>query len=285
VRRRDPTGSLTSFPIFQVIPISKTQDSVGPICANVSDVARVLQAIATPPSPKPVTDYLSALSATFIPENNIRIGVPRTMFCTPEALGEEHKVIMETFEHTLHVLKSLGAEIVDPADIRSAPRVFERGEPPEEWRVMFAEFRVCILLVFFISFHQWTFDPFCPQDGINRYLADLEDVPSGVRTLKDLIAFNKQHEKEELPPGWTDIDASKYVILFYFCCSTADAFLVRQPLFSSAFIEAEKTLMDEKYHQALEWCRSMARDQGIDAALQDYGVDVLVVPCSGRPTV
>ena len=48
------------------------------------------------------------------------------------------------------------------------------------------------------------------QDGINRYLADLDDVPSGVRTLKDLIAFNELHEKEELPPGWTDMDASKY---------------------------------------------------------------------------
>jgi len=42
--------------------------------------------------------------------------------------------------------------------------------------------------------------------------------------------------------------------------------------------------MDEKYHAALEWCRSMARDQGIDAALQEHGVDVLVIPCSGGHT-
>lgn len=48
------------------------------------------------------------------------------------------------------------------------------------------------------------------QTGINQYLAALEVVPSGVRTLKDLIAFNEQHGKEELPPGWTEIDASKY---------------------------------------------------------------------------
>ena len=43
--------------------------------------------------------------------------------------------------------------------------------------------------------------------------------------------------------------------------------------------------MDEKYHKALEWCRSMARDQGIDAALQEYCVDVLLVPCSGGDTI
>jgi len=48
------------------------------------------------------------------------------------------------------------------------------------------------------------------QAGVNQYLADLEDTPSGVRTLKDLIAFNEEHEKEELPLGWTDIDTSKY---------------------------------------------------------------------------
>ena len=53
---------------------------------------------------------------------------------------------------------------------------------------------------------------------------------------------------------------------------------------NSAFIEAEKTLVDEKYHKTLEWCRSMARDQGIDAALQEYCADVLLIPCSSGNT-
>jgi amidase len=131
-----------------VISISKTQDSIGPICANVSDVARVLQAIATPPVtlPDPECHYLSALSTKFLSDNKIRIGVPRAIFCTPEALEEEHQVIMKAFEQTLEVLKSLGGCIVDPADIPNARQVFERGEPPpEEWRIMYAEFRVCQL--------------------------------------------------------------------------------------------------------------------------------------------
>jgi amidase len=134
---------LNSSSLFLGVPISKTQDSVGPICANVADIARVLQAIATPPPPVTLPDYLSSLSPNFLSENNIRIGIPRAVFCAPEILGEEHSVIMETFERTLEVLKSLGGDIVDPADIPNVHQVFQTGEPPlEEWRVMYAEFRV-----------------------------------------------------------------------------------------------------------------------------------------------
>ena len=56
-------------------------------------------------------------------------------------------------------------------------------------------------------------------------------------------------------------------------------------LFSTALIEAENTLMDEQYYQALKWCRSVAREQGIDAALREHCVDVLVIPCSGWYTI
>ena len=34
---------------------------------------------------------------------------------------------------------------------------------------------------------------------INIYLSDLQSSP--IRTLKELIAFNEEHSKEELPPG------------------------------------------------------------------------------------
>lgn len=38
---------------------------------------------------------------------------------------------------------------------------------------------------------------------INAYLADLESSP--VRTLKELITFNEDHAREELPPGQTSL--------------------------------------------------------------------------------
>ena len=56
-------------------------------------------------------------------------------------------MIMQTFERTVDILKGLGAVIVDPADIPNTQQVFERGElPPEERRIMCAEFKVRWLL-------------------------------------------------------------------------------------------------------------------------------------------
>lgn len=40
---------------------------------------------------------------------------------------------------------------------------------------------------------------------MNRYIAGLVEVPTGVKNLADLIAFNAAHAAEELPqPFWTD---------------------------------------------------------------------------------
>lgn len=40
---------------------------------------------------------------------------------------------------------------------------------------------------------------------INNYLAGLTEVPTGVKTLADLIAFNTAHaDKELIPPFYAD---------------------------------------------------------------------------------
>ena len=40
---------------------------------------------------------------------------------------------------------------------------------------------------------------------VNRYISELLEVPTGVKNLADLIAFNTAHADEELvPPFWTD---------------------------------------------------------------------------------
>jgi hypothetical protein len=42
------------------------------------------------------------------------------------------------------------------------------------------------------------------------YISGLIEVPTGVKTLSDLIAFNTAHESQELiPPFW--MDQSQYV--------------------------------------------------------------------------
>jgi len=42
------------------------------------------------------------------------------------------------------------------------------------------------------------------QVGVNQYISELLSVPTGVKNLADLIAFNTAHADEELPaPFWT----------------------------------------------------------------------------------
>ena len=50
--------------------------------------------------------------------------------------------------------------------------------------------------------------------GVNQYIYDLVEVPTGVKDLADLIAFNIAHADEELvPPFWTD--QSQYVCVLH----------------------------------------------------------------------
>ena len=48
------------------------------------------------------------------------------------------------------------------------------------------------------------------QNGLNKYISELVDVPTGVQDLAGLIAFNNAHPDLELvEPYWTD--QSQYV--------------------------------------------------------------------------
>jgi amidase len=88
---------------------------------------------------------------------------------------------------------------------------------------------------------------------LNRYLADLgPDAP--VHTLAEAIAWNAKHRAEEMP---------------YF----------GQEIFEQA--EAKGPLTDKEYLDALEKCRRLSRQEGIDATLAKHKLDALVAPTQG----
>jgi amidase len=87
--------------------------------------------------------------------------------------------------------------------------------------------------------------------GLNRYLAEL--ISSPVRTLADIIAFNNEHANEELK---------------YF----------GQELLLQA--EATSSLSDSTYLQALDENHRLSRREGIDAVMDKYNLDALVMPSS-----
>jgi amidase len=167
-----PTVGLTSR--RGVIPISASQDSVGPLARTVADAALVLEAIAGPDPRDPATarsngraagDYTRLLSVDSA--RGVRLGVPRERF-----FGYSEKVDA-VLEDALRLLRDLGATLVDPANIpaASAPDVREA-----EMTVLLHEFKA----------------------GLNAYLAGVQpDLP--VHSLDDLIAFNAAHAAEEMP--------------------------------------------------------------------------------------
>ncbi|CDO76779.1 hypothetical protein BN946_scf184978.g8 [Trametes cinnabarina] len=212
-----------------VIPISEHQDTVGPMARSVTDAAVILSIIAgrdprdnfTLAQPPTVPDYTKALDATAL--RGARLGVPRKFL----ALTDLDDVRVAAFNASLDTMRAKGATIVDPADF---PDTEELLASNNETIVLNTDFKV----------------------DVERYLAGLVEVPTGVRTLADLIAFNIAHADEELvPPFWTD---------------------------QSQFIAAENTTVDQAFFDALAADKVLGATQGIDAALERFELDALLLP-------
>ena len=163
-----PTVGLTSR--FNVVPISETQDTVGPFGRTVADAATVLGALTGVDPLDPATSASDGNFFTdytqFLDQNALqgaRIGVARDLFFfSPETT--------EIANAAVAAMQAAGAVIVDPLTI-----------PPELLNDEGAEFDV--LLYEF-------------KDGINKYLSRLG--PGAPQTLADLIAFNNAHADQEL---------------------------------------------------------------------------------------
>jgi amidase len=89
------------------------------------------------------------------------------------------------------------------------------------------------------------------KHDVNKYLSEL--THTSIRTLADLIAFNNAHAKQEM---------------LYF----------DQDLFLQA--QATTSLNDPVYLEALEEDHRLSRQEGIDAVMNKYQLDALVMPTS-----
>jgi amidase len=158
-----PTVGVTSRQ--GVIPISHTQDTVGPHARTVADAAAVLTAITDSG-----LDYGDSLQREGL--RGARIGVARKF----HSGYSEHTD--RVFEQALDVLRGCGAEVVDEVEIPGEKELrdhFEDCDQRAERLVM--EFEI--------------------KAGLATYLAHRPDA--AVHGLADLIRFNDEHAAEELP--------------------------------------------------------------------------------------
>jgi amidase len=153
-----------------VIPIAHSQDTAGPMCRTVADAAALLSVMTGVDPRDPATaaseghiapDYTAFLDANGL--RGTRIGVRSRPGTNP--------VIDALVEDAVKVLRDLGAEVVDPADIATAGQLGN-----SEGEVLRYEFK----------------------HDLNLYLATM---PENVkyRTLAELIVFNEANKDREMP--------------------------------------------------------------------------------------
>jgi amidase len=219
-----PTVGLTSR--AGVIPISVTQDTVGPFGRTVADAAAVLGPLAGVDPRDPATqasagkwqsDYVKYLDLNGL--RGARIGVPRDGYFgySPKADAVVNPAI--------DALRNGGAVIVDPVKI---PNFDRAALTAAELIVLLYEFKA----------------------GVNAYLASVAPGAQ-VRTLDDVIQFNRRNPRENLP---------------YF----------GQELLERA--QAKGNLTEAEYLEALEKCRRLAGKEGLDAIMDELSLDALIAP-------
>ncbi len=209
-----------------IIPIAQSQDTAGPMARTVADAAILLGALtgedpadkATAASAgKALSDYRKLLDPLGL--KGARIGVVR------ELSGFNDRV-EKLLDEAIAEMKRQGAEIIDPAEIETL-RKFRQTET----LVLEYEFKA----------------------GINAYLEWLG--PSApVHSLAELIEFNENNRKEEMP---------------YF----------GQEQFLSS--EERGPLTTKEYLDAVEANHRLAGTEGIDRTMDKLKLDALVAPTGG----
>lgn len=206
-----------------IIPIAHSQDTAGPMARTVKDAAQLLNVLTAQDEKDPITltntELVNVDFTQFLDEFGLkgaRIGIAREVYF--DYLSDAQKTVME---QAVEKLTELGAEVVENVIIPSTK---------SEWSydVLTYEFKA----------------------DLNAYLKSL---PShvGIRTLTDIIEFNKKHEEQTLKYGQMILEESE---------------------------ETSGTLTEQAYISALEKDIYLSKEQGIDFVLEENQLEAIVFP-------
>jgi amidase len=241
-----PTVGVTSR--AGVVPISRTQDTIGPHARTVADAAAVLTVIQSrtfdgrDPATGGVPLGRRGLSSRpslpidytqFVNPNGLRgalIGVTR------QGIDNASARTAAVFDEAIAAMRTAGATIVDLDD---AGFVFPPGD---------GEFLV--LLFDFV-------------DDLRAYFRTRVGVPMAGATLDDLIAFNKANAAVELPFFQQEI--------FELAAALEPGADTPQPIFGGL-----------TYNQALQIDQDAGGKNGIDAAVNQFHLHAIATP-TGTP--
>lgn len=209
-----------------IIPIAHSQDTAGPMARTVRDAAMVLGALTgidekdkyTQKSQgKSFTDY-----TTFLREDSLRnkrIGVARHFFGF-------HEKVDQLMDHAIKDLQNLGAKTIDldQEDLNGK-------SGGDAYEVLLYEFK----------------------HNLNSYLKNCtSDIV--IRSLEQLIAFNKDHADKEMP------------------------FFGQEILIAA---QEKGDLNSDEYKKALDNVLKSNGPEGIDRVMDKYNVDAIIAPTGG----
>jgi amidase len=213
-----------------IVPIAHSQDTAGPMTRTVADAAALLGAMAGADPDDMATkaadakgrrDYSSSLDAAGL--RGARIGVVRRYFGASPA-GDA------LIEAAIADMKKQGAVVIDPVVIPTLSQ-FDRSE----FDVLLYEFKA----------------------DLSRYLTALGPA-SPVHSLKDVIAYNDAHRREEMPYFGQEI---------------------------MVMAEKKGPLTEAKYQTELAKNLRQSRALGIDAVMSAHHLDALVGPTGAPPSL
>ena len=231
-----------------VVPISHTQDTVGPHARTVADAVATLNAIVsrTPDSRDPATSgvplgwqgtgrtrpALPADYSVFLDPNGLKgakVGVTR------QGIDNAPPQVVAAFDNAIAQIRGAGATVVD---LDGSGFTFAPADG--EFLILLYDFKI----------------------DVQKYFATRVGVPMANKTLADAIAFNDAHAASEMPYFFQEI--------FQFAqsmdTSGPDPANNPQPAFGGM-----------SYNEALKIDHD-AGAKGIDAAMSQFGIDAVVAP-------
>ncbi len=236
-----PTVGLTSR--VGVVPISHTQDTIGPHARTVADAAAALNVIVsrTPDSNDPATsgvplgwpgtgrsrpavpaDYSAFVNANGL--SGARLGVTR------QGIDNAPPQVVAAFDNAIAAMQAAGATIVD---LDGSGFTFASADG--EFVVLLFDFKI----------------------DVQKYFATRVGVPMAKKTLTDLIAFDNANAAAEMPYFFQEI------------FDIANLF--------STDPNAPQPFFGISYNQALAIDHN-AGVNGIDLALSQFNLDAVVAP-------
>ncbi len=208
-----------------IVPIAHSQDTAGPMARTVADAAALLGALTGIDPADAITassdgysyaDYTQFLDPAGL--RSARIGSIRSYW-------GRRKTMDALLDSAADAMRSAGAELVEIEELAVGDGVGAAG-----FEVMLYEFKA----------------------GLNSYLANLGPAAK-VKTLEEIIQFNRDHSDEELR---------------YF----------GQDLMELA--QKKGPLTEPAYREALKKSQGLSR-AAIDATLQEHRLDALFAPTAG----